>query len=112
LTSSTAFTAPICFLNTTPAVRGKCLTRPSTRRKVSPIVRETRCSEGITHDLPREVARTRPTVAKIDIWRDHFRTDGLRVAAPGMEGTARRDAQEIRRQPFDGAELLSALIDA
>src|SRR6185295_8423673 len=83
LTPSTARTAPICRCQTMPWVMGKCFTRLSTRRIVSP--RTLVDSDAAIADLLGEVAAAGPVAAELPLGRDDVDADLLGVRAARVE---------------------------
>src|SRR5665647_2756489 len=98
---STARTAPTCFLNRMPLVRGKCLTSPRTSRTGSSDL------EAAIEDLLPEVACAATAVGDVHQWRHLLGADGLCVGAARVEGTASRDVRQVRWDALDRVQLLA-----
>src|SRR5665811_798959 len=99
---STACTAPTCFLNRMPFVRGKCLTSPRTSRTGSSGL------DAAIEGLLPEVACAAAAARDVLKCRDLLEADGfLCVGAARVERTASRDLRQVRRDPFDRVELLA-----
>src|SRR5450631_3195273 len=98
---STARTAPTCFLNRMPLVRGKCLTSPRTSRTGSSDL------EASIEDLLPEVACAATVARDVLEWRDLLGADGLCVGAARVECTAGRDVRQVRRDALDRVQLLA-----
>src|SRR5439155_190620 len=94
-TPSTACTAPIRRLITTPRVSGKCLTRSRVRNTTSLIA----------DDLLEEVAGAGPPGGHRTQRGQLGAAAVADVPAPGRERTARRDAGQVRRESLDHVEF-------
>src|SRR5439155_27173549 len=94
-TPSTACTAPIRRLITTPRVSGKCLTRSRVRNTTSLIA----------DDLLEEVAGAGPPGGHRTQRGQLGAATVADVPATGRERTARRDAGQVRRESLDHVEF-------
>src|SRR3954447_18797971 len=113
LTPSTARTAPTCFLNRMPRVRGKCLTRSRTSSTGSaPGLAAARLDGLVIDQLLPEVARA--GAVRGDVVQRWFvrATHVTRIRAARVERAAWRDPGQDRGQALDRVQLLALAVDA